>query len=80
MEKVEWATGNIGFPMPHSYDTAVPQDWFDMVLKRIESPYGHIVWSYDNYVGGHTNIFGLPYPVDEIGLEILQRLAVRIIP
>jgi hypothetical protein len=70
-----------GWLMPESYDTAMPQDWFDLVIAKTgTSPYGHIVWSYDSFIGGSTNIFGLPYPTDEIGLEILQRLAAGIRP
>ncbi len=65
--------------MPDSYDIATPQDWFDMVCNRTgQNPYGHIVWSYDDFLDGKSNIFGLPYPVDEVGLEMMQRLVAGI--
>ncbi len=31
-----------------NYDTAIPQDWFDVAIKVSGlNPQGHIVWSYD---------------------------------
>ncbi len=31
-----------------TYDTAIPQDWFDVAIKVSGlNPQGHVVWSYD---------------------------------
>lgn len=66
-------------PKPESYDTSVPQEWMDRVVKLTgESPYGEIVWSYDDYADGRSSIFGRPYPATLKGLEILQMIALRI--
>lgn len=45
-----------------SFDTALPQGWFDEALSLTAiNPSMHVVWSYD------YDLFGAPQPVDAIG-------------
>lgn len=63
---------------PDSYDTSMPQGWLEDVVRITGlNPYGHIVWSYDNYADGSPSITGRPHPVTMEGLEIMQQLALR---
>lgn len=53
------------------FDTALQQDWVDMVRRDFgENVVGHFVWSYD-VVG----IFGYPAPITAEGDRIDERLA-----
>jgi hypothetical protein len=55
-----------------TYDTALPQEWFDRVLRHInKNPSGHIVWSYDRWDENISNTFGFPVAVTPIGRYIL---------
>lgn len=54
-----------------TYDTALPQDWVDTVLERINlNPVGHVVWVYPQ-----GSIFGYPQAIDIFGDVVLGRLA-----
>ena len=55
-----------------SYDTALPQAWWDEANNRTGiNPVGHVVWSYDPPHG----LFGAPRAVDEVGDSIIGILA-----
>lgn len=55
-----------------SYDSALPQAWWDVAMKRTGvNPAGHVVWSYDE---PHT-IGGAPRAIDDTGDMILGILA-----
>lgn len=54
-----------------SYDTSLPQAWFDNCLKITGlSPHSNIVWCYDK----PSTIFGRPISINHIGDWILARL------
>lgn len=42
------------------YDTALPQEWVDEMIKLGADPRGQMVWLYD---GG--SVFGRPYPLTD---------------
>jgi len=62
-----------------TYDTAVPQDWFDRVLAATKrSPFGHVVWAYRWKLADGTEVeslFGEPVAVDAMGVIILADMA-----
>lgn len=56
-----------------SFDTALPQDWFDAVIKITgQNPSGHIVWNYDLSLMGH------PQAIDYIGDQIIGAYASQV--
>jgi hypothetical protein len=53
-----------------TYDTAMPQGWFDRVIKHLDfNPCGHVVWCYDNCT------FGYPLGVTPKGRYIVGFMA-----
>jgi len=55
------------------YDTALPQDWVDEVIKLVgDSPVGQCVWYYGNE---SYRTFGIPVAITELGRRILVQYA-----
>ena len=53
-----------------SFDTALPQDWYDLVYDRLNvNPSGHVVWCYDD------SMFGYPRAIDDEGDRIVGIMA-----
>lgn len=56
-----------------TYDTALPQQWLDKVVKESGVSYddilSNIVWSYDD-----AHIFGSPCPLTVKGCAVLQKI------
>lgn len=56
-----------------TYDTSVPQSWFDDVMDATdESPFCQVVWLYPE-----NSTFGFPAAVTAKGSEILYRWAMN---
>lgn len=54
---------------PKTFDTALPQDWFDRFQQLMKEPPRDVVWSYDP----PTTLFGLAYPLtDEAETKVLE--------
>jgi len=61
-----------------SYDTSLPQDWYDKVFEHCDkNPCGHVVWCYDDFDGGTANIFGYPVAITQTGRQILGIMATK---
>jgi hypothetical protein len=55
----------------HTYDTAIPQEWYDSVYTRTGiNPSGHIHWCYAD-----SRTWGEPIATDAIGAAIMVKVA-----
>ena len=52
-----------------TFDTALPQPWFDSCVVGGFNPYGVVVWCYDD-----DSIFGAPFPLTIEAEKELQRV------
>ena len=54
-----------------SFDFALPQDWVNEATRLAgANPCGHVVLVYDS----RAKIFGRPYPLDYVGVDIVHIL------
>ena len=57
------------------FDTALPQPWFDSILKRFGlNPSGHFVWSYDD-----AGVYGKPVALTSWGTKVLMELKAEMV-
>lgn len=56
-----------------TFDTALPQDWVNLITARGFDPRGQVVWAYP-----HGYIYGMPMPLTEEARKALISLDVCI--